>query len=73
MAIVVWRALRAWWRARQRKLDVEILWPQLCLAADDLENAKRAFAWHACTDPAWLELGPDEIRRQVQSLSSPRR
>jgi hypothetical protein len=49
-----------WWRARQRRIDLEILWPSLKAAAD-FNRAKAAFMRHALLDPAWLELGEDEL------------
>ena len=46
-----------WWHARQRRIDLDILWPQCLANARDLDHAKAAFAMHAMNDPAWLELG----------------
>lgn len=61
-----------WWRARQRRMDILILWPQCCELAPDLDRAKMAFAMHAFNDPAWQWLGPDEIKRQIDALKDPR-
>jgi hypothetical protein len=55
----VWRLIAAWWHARQRRIDLDILWPICRREANDLDHAKAAFAVHAYHDPAWLELGDD--------------
>jgi hypothetical protein len=57
-----------WWHARQRALDLKILWPQCCRAAPDLEHAKAAFAFHAYHDKAWRELGEGGIFRFIDRL-----
>jgi hypothetical protein len=63
------RWLMNWWRQRQRAIDLSILWPSCKEQATDLDHAKAAFAMHAFHDPAWLPLGDDEIRRQIDALS----
>jgi hypothetical protein len=65
----VMRWLMNWWRQRQRAIDLSILWPACKEQATDLDHAKAAFAMHAFHDPAWLALGDDEIRRQIDALS----
>jgi hypothetical protein len=62
------RWLRAWWAARQRAIDMEILWPSCLELAPDLDHAKAAFAFHAFNDPAWLILGEAEIQRRIDAL-----
>lgn len=57
-----------WWYARQRKIDLEILWPVCREQASDLEHAKSAFAVHAYSDTAWLVLGEAEIYRIIDTL-----
>lgn len=59
--MALWRLIQSWWCARQRRIDLEILWPICRDGANDLDHAKAAFAVHAFNDPAWLELGEDEI------------
>jgi hypothetical protein len=56
-----------WWRARMRRFDLEILWPECKAHAPDLDHAKAAFAVHAFNDPAWLELG-DELMTAIDEL-----
>jgi hypothetical protein len=63
------RWLMNWWRQRQRSIDLSILWPVCKEKATDLDHAKAAFAMHAFHDPAWLALGDDEIKRQIDALS----
>ncbi|WP_135210396.1 hypothetical protein [Vitreimonas flagellata] len=48
------RWIRDWWWARQRAIDLEILWPSCRDNAPDLDRAKAAFAVHAFNDPAWI-------------------
>jgi hypothetical protein len=59
---------RAWWRARRRAIDLELLWPACKTQASDIDHAKAAFAAHAFHDTAWLELGADEIVRRIEEL-----
>ncbi len=49
--------IRKWWHARQRNIDLQILWPACKQQATDLIHARAAFAEHAYNDAAWLELG----------------
>jgi hypothetical protein len=63
------RWLIRYWRQRQRSIDLSILWPACKEQAHDLDRAKAAFAWHAFHDPAWLALGEDELKRQIDALS----
>jgi hypothetical protein len=67
----IYSLIVAWWRARQRKIDLEILWP-ICVtgAGDDIRHAKAAFAYHALKDPAWMELGDVEILRRIDALEA---
>jgi hypothetical protein len=56
------------WRRRQRSIDLQVLWPACKDHAQDLDQARVAFAIHAYRDKAWLCLGEDEIRRQINEL-----
>ena len=66
--MAVWALIMNWWRARQRKIDLEILWPICCKGANDLDHAKAAFATHAFNDPAWQALGERELYRFIGRL-----
>jgi hypothetical protein len=68
--IAVWGLIRAWWYARQRRIDMEILWPCCVEGAHDLDHAKVAFAIHCFQDPAWLELGEKEIFHFIDRLDA---
>jgi hypothetical protein len=57
------------WHARQRAVDLEILWPSCKKYADNIVLAKVAFAKHAFNDPAWTCLGDEEIRRRIDELT----
>ena len=70
--IVLFRAVRSWWRARQRKFDMETLWPELAAQARDEQHAKSGFAMHIAFDPAWEDLSFDEKREFLMKLPWPR-
>jgi hypothetical protein len=65
----LWRLIVAWWHARQRRIDLDILWPICRREANDLDHAKAAFAVHAYRDPAWLELGEDDLFAFIDRLT----
>lgn len=52
--------LRNWWWARQRAIDLAILWPSCKEQAKDLDHAKAAFAFHAFNDAAWVGFYGEE-------------
>ena len=66
--MAVWAAILGWWRARQRRIDLAILWPQCLAGANNIEHALLAFTVHCYNDPAWLALGEDELRFQINML-----
>jgi hypothetical protein len=57
------------WHARQRAIDLKILWPTCRDQAPDLDMAKAAFAFHAFNDRAWTELGEAEIIHRIDKLT----
>jgi hypothetical protein len=65
--------IRGLWHARQRSIDLAILWPACKQEADNkgmtLDHAKAAFAVHVYHDKAWLVLGEDEIHRRIDELT----
>jgi hypothetical protein len=63
-------AIRNWWYARQRAVDMEILWPQCLAGARDLDHAKMAFALHCHNDPAWRVLGREWINEFIGKLEA---
>lgn len=68
--IATFRAIREWWDARRRRIDMDILWP-LCLeGAGNLEHAKAAFLTHCLADPAWQSLGANATIEFVDSLEA---
>jgi hypothetical protein len=64
------RWIRNWWYAKQRAIDMDILWPTCLKQAPDLNHAKAAFAYHCFTDPAWLVLSDKEIVEFIDSLEA---
>ena len=64
-----WRWLRQQAHSRRRRLDTEVLWPQLLhQACGDLRAARNVFRLHISLDPAWRDLGKDESDRIVDGL-----
>ncbi len=51
MKLIEW--LQRWFRARQRKVDLKILWPICKEMAEDLDEAKATFMVHVMHDEAW--------------------
>jgi hypothetical protein len=63
------RWLRNLWWARQRAVDMAVLWPVCKEEAPTLEYAKAAFAVHAFRDPAWIRYyGEDGLRVYIDAL-----
>ena len=67
----LWRLIRTWWRARQRRLDCEILWPELVAGAEgDIRWAQNGMLTHAMSDRAWCdEMTELEIYRVIIRLT----
>lgn len=55
---------------RQRKADLEILWPAIKDASPDLDTARAAFFLHAAEDPAWLALFDGDTVKLTQHVFS---
>lgn len=64
----MFKRIMSWWNARRRAIDLDVLWPACKTHTRSLDHAKATFALHAFNDPAWLCLGEDEIRRQIERL-----
>jgi hypothetical protein len=60
--------INAWWQARQRRIDIETLWPSCRDQASDLEHARKAFMLHIVGDPAWSAINDKERKRIVSEL-----
>ena len=69
--MVLFRALGLWWRARQRKIDIETIWPELVDQARDEWHAKQGMAMHIAMDPAWADLNQDEKIKFLRQLPWP--
>jgi len=61
--------LRNWWWARQRAIDLQILWPICKEKAVDLDHAKAAFMVHAINDPAWVHFYDEKLWSVVDRLT----
>ena len=68
--MAVWHLIKSWWYARQRQVDVDVLWPICLREAQDLDRAKAAFCQHAMQDPAWTFLGEDAIIDFIERLEA---
>ena len=62
------RFFRGLWYARQRRIDLEILWPTCKANARDLEIAKVVFCIHVAQDPAWLDVDADHVVALLEAL-----
>ena len=61
--------LRKWQWANQRKIDLQVLWPQLVMESHgDIERARVAFMVHAISDPAWVRTYGADLQRVVWEL-----
>lgn len=60
--------LRDRWYARQRHLDLELLWPAIRRHESDLSRARAAFGFHCLMTPAWYSLGLDQIENILRDL-----
>jgi hypothetical protein len=58
------------WYARQRRKDIEILWPSCRELTSNLDHAKAAFTRHARSDPAWLHLSKEHADRIINALGN---
>jgi hypothetical protein len=65
----MFRAIQRWWRARQRAIDLQILWPICKEKARSLDHARAAFAVHAFSDPAWVDEYGDNLVNVIGELS----
>lgn len=66
---MMFRWLIGRWHARQRAIDLKILWPACKEQANDLGSARKAFFMHAAMDPAWSDLDPDKISLIISRLT----
>jgi hypothetical protein len=64
----MWVRVMDWWHARQRSIDLQVLWPACKANAKDIDHAKAAFAVHAFNDRAWVCLSEEEIKRRIDAL-----
>lgn len=62
------RWLQNWLWARQRAIDLAVLWPQCKEIAPDLDHARAAFAVHAFNDPAWVRYYKDRLVNVIGEL-----
>lgn len=60
--------LSRWWRKRQRRIDLQVLWPTLKEFCDNLPQARAAFFLHMQMDSAYADLSTDEKREYVEEL-----
>jgi hypothetical protein len=61
--------IKRWWRARQRAIDANILWPE-CIAAAKGNRvlAEKAFLTHANIDPAYRYMSAKEMQQFLENL-----
>ena len=66
-----WVKARQFLHERERKADLEILWPALCDVSDNIDVAREAFKLHAMTNDSWSDLSDAEIQDVVDKLQAP--
>ena len=68
----LWRLARMLWRANQRRLDCEHLWPVLVEGSSgDVRWAQNSMLLHCMTDVAWRdELDEVSIYRVIAMLTA---
>jgi hypothetical protein len=62
--------LLEWWHHRQRRIDLDILWPSIRNNAASLDKAKQAFRMHAYCDRAWNGISRSEIDKILEERRS---
>jgi len=65
----LYRHLRSLWWARQRAIDLEILWSICKKNAPDLETARQVFIVHAINDRAWAMHYREKLWQAIQELT----
>lgn len=60
--------LKAWWKKRQREIDLEILWPSIKSQAPDIQLARDAFLIHASSDPAYDDMTDMQLADYIEKL-----
>jgi hypothetical protein len=68
--LTLWRWLMGLWKARQREIDAQILWPSLREQASTLDQARAAFRVHMEMDPAYSDMTAEQRDRYVEELPS---
>lgn len=62
------RRLQRWWWARQRAVDLNVLWPQCKRLSPTIDHARAAFAVHAYSDAAWVREYGDRLADIIGEL-----
>jgi hypothetical protein len=60
--------IRRWWWARQRAIDIRILWPQIKAQTATLGAAHLVFFTHATFDKAWVMEFKDQTWNEIRKL-----
>lgn len=57
-----------WWRRRQRRVDLDILWP-ICKqkAEGDIAEARAVFMAHMCFDSAYEGMSQEETDEFIRT------
>jgi len=60
-----------WWRKNQRRVDMQILWPQFVENSSDIDHAKAGFMLHTSMDSAWhTDFSQEERIGFIDQLTS---
>lgn len=59
-----------WWRRRQRRIDMDILWPICKEQCPDLDYARATMMLHCLNDEAWTsDYTPDDLKVFIGQLN----
>ena len=68
-----WRNWRKDRKAQQlaamRRVDIDILWPQLLATSGSLEKARTAFLMHMMMDRAWSDVSTHDMLQVSEDLA----
>jgi len=64
----MFRLLRNWWWAHQRRTDLALLWPACKETTPTLEQARQVFLIHAISDDCWVRYYGERLAEIVYAL-----
>ncbi len=65
--MIAW--LRKLWWAKQRAIDMQVLWPACKANASSLDASHQAFMVHAIVSPCWVRVYEGKLWAEVRKLT----